>query len=194
MAQATASDYPVTFSLERSKQFRRVGLPLRLGLGVLMYVITEFGLGAVLALSPVVSAVLIARRGGDEFLSRYAGTYQRVLSFLLGASGYMLLGTDEVPSWSEQRPGRLEIRTTGSPTVGSALLRFIKVIPHAIALGLVGIVAAALAAVAFVSVLINKPVPEKITRFQERYLVWVARVLAYYVSLVEEYPPFRLGD
>ena len=194
MAQATVSGYPVTFSLERSEQFRRVGLPLRLALGVAMYFIAEFTLAAVILLSPVVTALLIARRGGPEFLSRYAGTYGRVLNFLLGASGYMLLATDEVPSWSEQWPGRLEIRTTGSPTVGSALLRIITVIPHGIALRLLGIVAAILASVASVSVLINKSVPAKIIRFQERYLVWEARVLAYYVSLVEEYPPFRLGD
>ena len=46
--------------------------------------------------------------------------------------------------------------------------------------------------VALVAVLINRSVPDGVRNFQLGYLTWVARTLAYYLSIVEEYPPFLL--
>jgi hypothetical protein len=71
-------------------------------------------------------------------------------------------------------------------------LRIIFVIPHAIVLGLLGIVAAILIVVAGIMILINESYPEGIYSFLRGYMRWYVRVLAYMGSLVDEYPPFAL--
>ncbi len=67
------------------------------------------------------------------------------------------------------------------------------VIPHAIVLGVVGFVAMILAFVAAIMVLINESVSHDLWKFQMGMVAWEARVLAYYLSMVEEYPPFSLA-
>ena len=87
---------------------------------------------------------------------------------------------------------RLEIRTGGSPTVGSALLRIIFGIPSAIVLGLLGIVFAVTWIIAAIMVLAQKNYPDGLFDFHRGVIRWQARLLGYQASLVEPYPPFAV--
>ncbi len=142
---------------------------------------------------PVVSAVLVAQRGGDEFHAGFGENYRKLVAFLVGIQAYLFLGTDQFPSWGEDGEVRYAYQASGTPTVGSALLRIIMVIPHAIALWVVGIVAFFGWIVGAVTVLASESVADGIWRFLMGMVAWEGRVLTYFLSMVEEYPPFSLS-
>ena len=192
MTAAAAGGYPVQFSVDRPARYQRVQILLRIGVGIVLGFILNAAFGFFYFVGPVISAVLIAQRGGEAFQQRYGAFYRKLLSFCKGLSAYLLFACDSFPSWGEEGPARLQIRTTGTPTVGSALLRLLLAIPHFLILGLLGGVAMLLGFVALITVLVNESVPEPIQRFQVGFLTWSARTEAYFLSLVEEYPPFRL--
>ena len=72
------------------------------------------------------------------------------------------------------------------------MLRIFLILPHALLALLLGIVVLAAVLVAAVSVLVNESVPDQIWGFLMGVVAWEARVLAYFFSIVEEYPPFSL--
>ena len=115
-----------------------------------------------------------------------------MIRFLTGLQAYLFFGVEEIPSWDKPGPATYSYTPSGTPTVGSALMRFIMVIPQAIVLGIVGFVAMILAFVAAVMVLVNESVSHDIWKFQMEMVAWEAWVLSYYLSMVEEYPPFSL--
>ena len=189
MSEAAMSAYPVSVSVAKPDRFQRVHLLLRIGLWVVVtYLFNSF----LLLAGPVISAVLVAQRGDQSFHERYGEIYGKVVAFIMGLQGYMFFASDDFPEWGEGGSLRYDYTPTGEPTVGSALLRIIMVIPHLIALWVVGILALALGFVAAVTVLFPQSVPHGVWKFLMGYVAWDARVLTYFLSMVEEYPPFSL--
>lgn len=194
MSESVLGGYPVGFSVDRPTRYRRVQILLRIGLWVIISWLGNMGLSALYVLAPIISAALIGQRGGASFLERYEGRYRKALGFWMGLNAFLWYATDSIPTWGEDGPSRFAVRTTGTPTVGSALLRLILVIPHVIVLGLLSVPAVIFAVLAFVTVLVNESVPGWVCNYQGAFLAWQARTLAYFVSLVEEYPPFAFGS
>lgn len=193
MSQTAGTAYPVHYDVDRPERFARVHILLRIGGWAIWSLLSNAGLGVLLLAAPVISALLIAQRGGGAaFHERHGAIYRKVLAFYMGIQAYLWLTTDEVPTWGEAGASRLEIESSGQPTVGSALWRLIMVIPSAIVLALLMMVGFALAFVAAITVLVGQSVPDWIRNFLVGLLAWEARLLAYFVSLVEEYPPFSL--
>lgn len=189
MSEAAMSAYPVSVSVAKPDRFQRVHLILRIGLWVVVtYLFNSF----LLLAGPVISAVLVAQRGDQSFHERYGEIYGKVVAFIMGLQGYMFFASDDFPEWGEGGSLRYDYTPTGEPTVGSALLRIIKVIPHLIALWILGILALALGFVAALTVLFSESVPHGVWKFLMGYVAWDARVLTYFLSMVEEYPPFSL--
>jgi hypothetical protein len=89
---------------------------------------------------------------------------------------------------------QLEVHPTGRPTVASALLRILYGIPSAFVLAIVAWFAAIAWLMAFVVILVQKRHPRALVGFQIGLLRWTVRLLAYQASLVEQYPPFSLGE
>ena len=192
MSIGVGDAYPVHVSAQKPERFQRIQVLLRLGIWFVLGWLSQIGLGILFFAGPIVSAALITQKGGSEFHKQHGETYTKVVRFLTQLQGYLLLGTDTIPSWDKPGPIRYSCTFTGEPTIGSALLRFILVIPHAIVLTLVGFGALVLALVAAIMVLINESVGNGIWKFQMGVVAWQARVLSYYLSLVDEYPPFSL--
>lgn len=192
MTAAAQSGYPVEVSAARPERFERIQLLLRIGVWFILGILSQFGLGVLFIAGPIVSAVLISQKGGAEFHKQHGESYTKLIRFLTGLQGYLFFGTDEIPAWDKAGAIQYSCNPTGQPTVGSALLRFFMVIPHAIVLSAVGFVAVILAFVAAITVLINESVGHGIWKFLMGVVAWEARVLSYYLSLVEEYPPFSL--
>jgi hypothetical protein len=74
-------------------------------------------------------------------------------------------------------------------TVG---FRIILVIPHVIALFVLGIVATVMTVIALFVVLITGRWPEGMRAFVLNVMRWYLRVQTYYLLLTDEYPPFEL--
>ena len=183
--------YPATFEIERPATMSRAQVFLRLLILVLASWIlgSGNGLGLVYLGLPVVAAILIAPKGGARYLADDGDRVTRWVAFIVGVLAYLALLTDELPGGGRQ-PARLEIARSGSPTVGTALLRIVKAIPSVLVLTLLGLVGFVVGLIAAISILIDERYPERLWTFQTGVIRWHARLLAYLASLVEAYPPF----
>jgi Domain of unknown function (DUF4389) len=187
------SSYPVTFELERPAKMSRAHVFLRILILILASWIVGAGgwLGLVWLGLPAAAAILISQKGGQRYLAENGERVTGWVAFILGVLAYVALLTDELPG-AGHRPVRLEVVRSGSPTVGSALLRILKAIPSALVLTLLGLVSCIIWLIAAISILLNDQYPERLWNFQCGVIVWQARLLAYLASLVESYPPFSL--
>lgn len=137
--------------------------------------------GVLYLLLPLIAATALA---GREQL-------WKPLQYLLQVSAYMLLLTDRFPTRAHE-PAHIDLRITGAPTAGSALLRLVTSIPSVIVLGILGIVSCFLGFIGILTILFSRTLPAPILAYQRAMLRWQARLLAYHASLVDEYPPFAL--
>ena len=187
MSEAAMGAYPV--SVAKPDRFERVHLLLRIALWILLAPVLNSGL---LLAGPIITAVLVAQKNDASFHERFGETYGKVVGFIVGLQGYMSFASDDFPEWGAGGSLRYDYTPTGEPTVGSALLRIVMVIPQVIALWIVGVLEGVLGFVAVVTVLFSESVPHGVWKFLMGYVAWEARVLTYFLSMVEEYPPFSL--
>ena len=165
--------YPVTFDVERPAKFDRAQVFLRIALLVVIGWIAH-PIGLLWVGVPIVAAILISQKGGQRYLEEEGSTVSRILGWLLELVAYLTLVADRPPS--EGRPSvSFQVERSGSPTLGSALLRIVNVW-----------------LIAIVCVLISETYPEGMWRFLLGIVRWEACVLAYLASLVDRYPPFTL--
>jgi Domain of unknown function (DUF4389) len=181
---------PVTLEVERPPGFQRAHVFLRVALLVVVgWIGHPFGL--IWLGLPVVAAILISQKGGPRYLDESGPTVTRLLNWILDLVAYLALLTDELPG-GDEHPVRFQVERSGSPTVGSALLRILYAIPSVIVLAIIAFVGAIVWVIAAVSVLINESYPDSLWRFLLGLVRWEACLLAYLASLIDRYPPFTL--
>jgi hypothetical protein len=188
--------YPVQLDVASPPRFDRIQLLLRLALAIgLGWIgVTAGGLTCLLFLAlPIVAAVVVSTRGQRVYIDGTGPGLWRAIGWLLSFSAYMLLLVDRFPL-GESRDVHLELRLTGQPTTGSALLRLVLSIPSGFVLSLLGIVSSVFFVVGVVTILVDETVPAGILTFQRGVLRWQARLLAYHASLIDEYPPFSFDE
>ena len=184
--------YPATFNVTLPEEFDKAQVVLRVVIVIVLSVlqIGNIIFGGAYLLLPVLAAILIAQKGPAQYLEEAEKGPTKWLRYLLGFYSYMALATDKLPTSASEEVVDLKVEPNGSPSVGSALIRIILAIPHAIVLGLLGIIFAICWIVAAIAILINGTYPEWAASFIRGYLRWTARVMVYMASLVDEYPPF----
>ena len=74
------------------------------------------------------------------------------------------------------------------------LIKALLIIPHTIVLGFLSIVAFLASLVGYVAVIVTGWYPKGLFNFQVGVLRWNVRVSAWFLSIVDEYPPFRLEE
>jgi Domain of unknown function (DUF4389) len=181
---------PVALDVERPTEFGRVHVFLRVGVMVVIGWIAH-PLGLLWLGIPVVAAVRVSQQNGQRYLDEDGPRVTRVLGWIVAAVAYLTLLTDRVPGGG-QGPVRFQVERSGSPTVGSALLRILYAIPSLIVLALLGLVGAAVWVVAAVLILLREGYPEGLWKFLLGIARWEAYLLAYLASLIDRYPTFRL--
>jgi len=192
-----STQYPVEIEVARPHRFDRLQVLLRIviliALGMAGASMGWIGWALYLAL-PLFAAVVISSRGGARYLAEVGPPLTRVLGWVVAFYGYMMLVVDRFPTRLEDPSLHLSVQTTGEPTAGAALLRWVTSLPSAFVFLILGMVAGLLAFVAAVWILLTEREPVGILRFQTGMVRWNARLLAYHASLVEEYPPFALDE
>ena len=180
----------ITVDVERPPVFQRAHVFLRV---VLLIVLGWIGhpVGLLWLGLPVVAAILISQKDGQRYLDENGAASTRVLNWILDLVAYVALLTDELPGQGEH-PVRLRVERSGSPTVGSALMRIVYAIPSLIVLAILTFFGAIVWTIAVVLVLVGGKYPESLWRFQLGLVRWTAWVFAYLASLVDHYPPFAL--
>lgn len=178
--------YPATFDVSRPARFERpqvfVRLLAYLILGVVNYI---FIIGL-----PVYAALTIGTKGADHYIKEDAARVTGWLKWYIGLYAYVMVTTDKLPMTAAEAPIRFEVQAHGTPTIASALLRFITSIPSGIILSALATVGAAIWLVASVMILLSEEYSEGLYDFQRGIVRWTARFIAYHASLVPEYPPF----
>lgn len=180
----------VSFDLERPETFQRAHVLLRVALLIVIGWIAH-PIGLLWLGLPVIAAILISLDGGRRYLDEHGPTATFVLGWILAVVAYLALLTDRLPGRAE-RPVRFHVERSGSPTVGSALLRILYAIPSIIVLALLVFVGAIAWVIAAVLVVVDESYPESLWRFLLGIVRWEACLLAYLFSLVDRYPPFTL--
>ncbi len=184
--------HPVQVEVTSPSRFERIQLLLRFALMVALGVfgITVGWLAWVLYLVlPVIAAIYIS--SSKPYPGELGAKVWAALSWLLQLAAFAILLVDRFPA-GEGDPVRIDIRYTGTPTVGTALSRLATSIPSALVLMLLWCASSILWIIAMVIVLFGGTMPDAILGFQRGVLRWTARLAAYHASLVEEYPPFLL--
>jgi hypothetical protein len=190
-----ATSYPVTFDVDRPEKFERPQVFLRILVAVILSILggaLGWIFGLVYLVLPVVAAIFVSQKGGEKYLAEDGPRVTGWLRWIVAFYAYLGILTDRFPTEKPEEIVRFEVQTSGTPTVGSALLRLIYSIPSAFVLSILSIVSAVIWLIAAVMVLIQENYPEGLYNFQRGILRWEARLLGYHASLVEQYPPFAL--
>jgi hypothetical protein len=186
----------VTFDIQQQPTYDRIHVVIRLVILIIVGVVFQFvkplsALSGLFYLGvPVVAAILIAQKGAATYLAERENNIAKWLRWLFALSAYLSLLTDRLPNQEPKETIRFDVTPTGEPSAGSVLLRIILAIPHAIVLGILGIVATILIVVAAIIVLIQEKYPEGIFSFLRGYARWNARVYGYMAGFAQDYPPF----
>jgi hypothetical protein len=181
------------FDSRYPERFDRVQVVLRV---VIVWLAALMGIpfGWILYLGfPVLAAVLISQKDGARYVAEDGPRVTRWLGWVVAVIAYLWILTDRLPGSAESTV-RFEVEPSGTPTVGSALLRIITAIPSAIVLAVLMFVSAIVWVVAAIWILIAETYPESLYGFQRGVVRWTARLLAYLASLVEAYPPFSFAN
>jgi hypothetical protein len=186
--------YPATFNIERpTHEFDKTQVVLRIAIVIVIGWLANWIVGAAYWVLPILAAVMISQKGPEQYLADGEKGPVRWIRYLLAFFNYISLATDKL-AFDDPDSVDFKVTTTGKPTVGSALLRIILGIPHAIVLGIIGIAFIVVWIISAISILVNGTYPEWAFGFIRGYLRWNARVLAYMASLVDEYPPFSFEN
>jgi hypothetical protein len=187
--------YPVFFNIERPEKFDRTQVVLRLLVLLILALlggVIGWALGLVYLALPVLAAILISQKGPEQYLKGSGEPTLTILNWYLALYSYLSLLTDRFPTEKPEEVISFRISPSGSPTVGSALLRLIWSLPSAIVLGILGIIGVIVWIIAMISVLVHESYSEGLYDFQLGIMRWHARLLGYHSSLVDEYPPFAI--
>ncbi len=192
-AELRRGQYPIGIEIEHSDEFDRMRAVLR----ILAYILTGWVLSAgwiliIFVSVPLVTGLLIARATPSGFYDRYGGTYVRILRTATAIYAWLLFVTDRFPVWAEDRPVTVAMRQLPSPTVGEAIVRTLLVIPHVILWSFLDLIGHIFAVGAFIWIIFSGRPPEIVQKINVAISAYFGRMLAYYLSLVDRYPPFTL--
>ncbi len=185
--------YPVIFDVPRPQRFERSQVALRI-LVTLLLTLVAGAVGWIFGIFylavPVLAAVLISQGTAEDYFKDTK--MPMVLRWYLALYCYLAALIDRFPTDEPETIITFESRPTGSPTVGSALLRLVLSIPSALVLIVLGLVGTVIWVIAVINILIQENYPDGLYNFQLGIMRWHARLLAYHASLVDEYPPFAI--
>ena len=192
---AMNSEYPVHLEIDPAAPQGRLSILFRAILAIPHFIVLYF-LGIAVWIVGVLAWFAIV------ILGRFP---QALLRFTIGynywnarANAYVSLLTGAYPPFSMDAEGDYPVRLTVEEQVEgrnrlTTFFRLILVIPHAIVLSVLGIVAwFVLVAGWLVGVVLGR-VPDGLHNFLYGYTCWNTRVNAYGGLLVDEYPPFRFS-
>lgn len=189
------ASYPVTFDIDRQETYDRTQVVIRILILIVLSILAGaigWVFGLVYLAVPVLAAVLISQKGAPQYLDESPENMQRWLAYFFAFYSYLGLLTDKLPGDDPRAVMRFDVRPDGEPSAGNVLLRIILAIPHAIVLGLLGIIAFILLIIAAIMILVQESYQQGIFDFLRGYMRWHVRMYAYLAGLVQAYPPFAL--
>ena len=167
---------------------------------VIPQAIVLFCLGFGIGLITIVSWIPILLNGrmaswGYQIIGGYLRLSARTSLYVVLATGkyppFWITGEHSVNVEFDEN--ELQNRLWGIPYFG-LVARVVLLIPHWIALWILGIAVAFVVLFSWVPVLVNGRQADSVVRFLGAYYRWALRVSAYALLLTGRYPPFSLDD
>lgn len=192
---AMNASYPVQLEVDPAVPQNRLAVLLRLILAFPHWIVWYF-LGIVQEVVGLLSWIVIVITG--RLPAGLHGFATGLLRWAARLNAYTSLLTGVYPPFSigeeSSYPVRLSVaeQTTGRNRL-TALVRIILILPHAIALAVVGILVTLVEIVAWLIAIVIGRVPDGIHAFLAGYNRWGARAGAYFLLLVDDYPPFSMS-
>ncbi|HVP04150.1 MAG TPA: DUF4389 domain-containing protein [Dehalococcoidia bacterium] len=178
------TDYPATFDIAKPAKFERPAVFIR----IIGYFILGIVNWLVIVLLPLYAAIRVASKK-DKFLAEDGETIKGWLRSYVGLYAYVMVLTDKFDGVSDPS-FRFDVTPGGTPTVGSALLRWITNIPHLLIVSALVSVSFIIWIIASVMIFFTGTYPDGLYDFNRGVVRWIARIAPYHGSLVGEYPPF----
>lgn len=91
-------------------------------------------------------------------------------------------------------PVNIEVAPAAAQSRLTVLFRYFMLLPHGIALGILGFVWQLVALISWFAILFTGKLPEGMAKFSADALHWNTRFLAYAYLLTGQFPPFAMGD
>jgi hypothetical protein len=143
--------------------------------------------GVLYLVLPLLAAGGISSVGRDRYLAEYAPRLQLALEWLLRFEAYMMLLVDRLPT-ADEHGVVIEVHPSGTPTIGSSLLRLVTSAPGAFVALVLTCVGGLLWLPGAIWILAGASMPRWILAYQRGVLRWQAGVLAYHASIVAHSP------
>lgn len=116
-----------------------------------------------------------------------------ILRWHIRVSVYAALMRDEYPPFGDQSyPIRLEMVYPTRLSRWKIFVKWLLIIPHTVALWVLGILSGLAAVIAWFAILITGEYPRTLFDFNVGVLRWSTRVLIYVLLMSDVYPPFML--
>lgn len=183
--------YPVSYEIQRPESYNRLTVAFRIILAIPQLLIVS-ALQTVLQICTVIAwfAILITGRYPEGLRGFCVMLYR----WSENVRAYTLLLADPYPPFSGEAayPLQLGLALPGEQNRLTVLLRIFMVIPHLVVLYFLNLVQGVITVVAWFAILFTGQYPAGIYNFSAGVSRWAARVLAYAMLFVDEYPPFSL--
>lgn len=197
--RAASTRYPLRFAAARPERFTRVQLLVRFAAFVVLGTL-GLSFAGIFAVAYVALPVYAATRAtdGEGTPGESAANERRVLGllrWLAAVSAWFGLVADRLPAHAPEESISLTLAgPPARPTPAAAILRIFTGLPSALVLMVLGCVGVLVWMWAALSILFTERVGPGAFAYLQGLQRWSLRLLAYQASLVDEYPPFALGD
>lgn len=192
-AAVSEGSYPVRFDVEYAERLSRLLIFVKWLLAIphflVLYLLQLLG-SVILFLA--FFAILFTRRYPRGLFDTFVG----ISRWSANVGAYILLLRDEYPpfSWDAGRyPVTFEVDYPEHLSRWLIFVKWLLAIPHAIVLGLLGIVAYVVLIISWFAILFTGRIPRGLFDFLVGVGRWQVRVNAYMYLMRDEYPPFSLS-
>jgi hypothetical protein len=204
--------YPISFSVAYPERLsRRKGAQRAVGALITWIVPTGLGyvsaafylwlpavIGCLIAAGviglPLAVATHIRSKGMHRFMAEDGPVLERRAEYAIAAASYALFLTDASPKQAIGCSVRLEIRRGGDFGWIRAAVTPVLLLPHILALALFAFAFMLIVPVCALFAVVLERYPRWFFGYTVGYLRWIARALAYWLSLTDRYPPFSFGE
>lgn len=186
--------YPVVFDVEPPARMETRHVFLRLAIVALFLVTVAFIwlVTLIYVAVPVLAALLISRDGPEGYMRTSSRRLLRWIHWLVAFDAYITLLDDRLPGEKPPPEVKLQVTRSGSPGLGSALMRLVYSLPSALVLAALGVAAVFTWIPAAALIVARGHYPDGLYGFHKGVVGWGGRLLAYHASMVDRYPPFEL--
>ncbi len=190
-----AASYPISLEVDPAAPQNRLSVLLRIFYAIPHIIVIYLLITALQVVTFIAWIAILITGSYPQGMMNFA---VGVLRWQVRAGCYYALLTDKYPPFSMEDVRDYPIRLNVAPQISgrnrlTVFFRILMIIPHAIALAVLGIVAYVCVVIIWIAALVTGTAPAGLHDFVANVMKWSARVQGYSLLMTDEYPPFQMG-